>query len=111
MELKDFETRRWRPTRLMTFAGERFTDVEVTSDRDVLGEVRASIATGVSIASPFGPRPLASGNDRYDFHRGIDIATDVGTPAIRMRWSKYGIIVRSLHLARKLAATIAITCT
>lgn len=36
--------------------------------------------TDLPIASPFGPRPLASENDRYDFHRGIDIATDVGTP-------------------------------
>jgi murein DD-endopeptidase MepM/ murein hydrolase activator NlpD len=32
------------------------------------------------IASPFGPRPLASENDRYDFHRGIDIATPEWTP-------------------------------
>ncbi len=32
------------------------------------------------IASPFGPRPLASEDDRYDFHRGIDIATPEGTP-------------------------------
>jgi murein DD-endopeptidase MepM/ murein hydrolase activator NlpD len=32
------------------------------------------------IASPFGPRPLASENDRYDFHRGIDIAAAEGTP-------------------------------
>ena len=31
--------------------------------------------TDLPIASPFGPRPLASENDRYDFHRGIDIAT------------------------------------
>ncbi len=32
------------------------------------------------IASPFGSRPLASENDRYDFHRGLDIATPEGTP-------------------------------
>lgn len=31
-------------------------------------------------SSTFGPRPLASGNDRYDFHRGLDIATPTGTP-------------------------------
>ena len=36
--------------------------------------------TDLPLASPFGPRPLASENDRYDFHRGIDIATDEGTP-------------------------------
>lgn len=36
--------------------------------------------TDLPLASPFGPRPLASENNRYDFHRGIDIATDVGTP-------------------------------
>jgi murein DD-endopeptidase MepM/ murein hydrolase activator NlpD len=34
----------------------------------------------LSLNSPFGPRPLASENDRYDFHRGIDIATPEGTP-------------------------------
>lgn len=28
----------------------------------------------------YGPRPLTSGNDRYDFHRGLDIATPIGTP-------------------------------
>ncbi len=32
------------------------------------------------INSTFGPRPLASEGGRYDFHRGIDIATPVGTP-------------------------------
>jgi len=36
--------------------------------------------TDLPLASPFGPRPLASDNARYDFHRGIDIATDIGTP-------------------------------
>ncbi|NKB49627.1 MAG: tandem-95 repeat protein [Alphaproteobacteria bacterium] len=28
----------------------------------------------------YGPRPLTSQNDRYDFHRGLDIATPIGTP-------------------------------
>jgi murein DD-endopeptidase MepM/ murein hydrolase activator NlpD len=28
----------------------------------------------------YGPRPLTSENDRYDFHRGLDIATPIGTP-------------------------------
>ncbi len=32
------------------------------------------------VSSPFGPRPLVSGNYRYDFHRGIDIPTALGTP-------------------------------
>ena len=32
------------------------------------------------IRSVFGPRPLVSENERYDFHRGIDIATPIGTP-------------------------------
>lgn len=31
-------------------------------------------------SSTFGPRPLGSQNDRYDFHRGVDIATPTGTP-------------------------------
>lgn len=34
----------------------------------------------LSLSSTFGPRPLASQNDRYDFHRGLDIASPVGTP-------------------------------
>lgn len=32
------------------------------------------------VSSPFGPRPLVSGDFRYDFHRGIDIPTPSGTP-------------------------------
>lgn len=32
------------------------------------------------LSSTFGPRQLVSTNYRYDFHRGIDIATPVGTP-------------------------------
>ncbi len=32
------------------------------------------------LSSTFGPRPLYSGANRYDFHRGLDIATPVGTP-------------------------------
>jgi murein DD-endopeptidase MepM/ murein hydrolase activator NlpD/PKD repeat protein len=32
------------------------------------------------LSSTFGPRPLASENNRYDFHRGVDIATPIGTP-------------------------------
>lgn len=32
------------------------------------------------LAATFGPRPLASGGNRYDFHRGIDISTPTGTP-------------------------------
>jgi murein DD-endopeptidase MepM/ murein hydrolase activator NlpD len=31
-------------------------------------------------SSTFGPRPLGSESDRYDFHRGVDIATPAGTP-------------------------------
>ncbi len=40
----------------------------------------ATAFADLPIASPFGPRPLASEDDRYDFHRGIDIATPEGTP-------------------------------
>ncbi len=39
--------------------------------------------TGFSDApfsSTFGPRPLASEGNRYDFHRGMDIATPLNTP-------------------------------
>ncbi|MGA7307041.1 MAG: M23 family metallopeptidase [Rhodothermales bacterium] len=32
------------------------------------------------ISSTYGPRPLVSGGYRYDFHRGLDLATPVGTP-------------------------------
>ncbi len=32
------------------------------------------------LSSTFGPRPLYSDNNRYDFHRGLDIATPNGTP-------------------------------
>ena len=32
------------------------------------------------LSSTYGPRPLASENNRYDFHRGMDIATPIGTP-------------------------------
>lgn len=32
------------------------------------------------LSSTFGPRPLASESNRYDFHRGVDIATPIGTP-------------------------------
>ncbi len=32
------------------------------------------------VSSPFGSRPLVSGNYRYDFHRGIDIPAAFGTP-------------------------------
>lgn len=32
------------------------------------------------LSATFGPRPLGSQSDRYDFHRGLDIATDEGTP-------------------------------
>ena len=31
-------------------------------------------------SSTFGPRPLNSEDDRFDFHRGVDIATAIGTP-------------------------------
>ncbi len=36
--------------------------------------------TDLTLNSVFGPRPLASENNRYDFHRGIDIATPEWTP-------------------------------
>ncbi|HKJ16257.1 MAG TPA: hypothetical protein VJ984_02770, partial [Xanthomonadales bacterium] len=30
-------------------------------------------------SATYGPRPLASESNRYDFHRGVDIATPIGT--------------------------------
>ena len=36
--------------------------------------------TDEPLSSTFGPRPLFSENMRYDFHRGVDIATPIGTP-------------------------------
>ena len=32
------------------------------------------------LSATYGPRPLASEGNRYDFHRGVDIATPTGTP-------------------------------
>ena len=32
------------------------------------------------LSSTYGPRPLYSGDNRYDFHRGLDIAAALGTP-------------------------------
>jgi murein DD-endopeptidase MepM/ murein hydrolase activator NlpD len=32
------------------------------------------------VSATFGPRPLASESNRFDFHRGVDIATPAGTP-------------------------------
>ena len=32
----------------------------------------------------FGPRQLVSEGDRYDFHRGLDLATPIGTPVFAM---------------------------
>ncbi len=36
--------------------------------------------TDEPLSATFGPRPLASEDSRYDFHRGVDIATPIGTP-------------------------------
>jgi murein DD-endopeptidase MepM/ murein hydrolase activator NlpD len=36
--------------------------------------------TDLPLSSTFGPRQKASENYRYDYHRGIDIPTPVGTP-------------------------------
>jgi murein DD-endopeptidase MepM/ murein hydrolase activator NlpD len=36
--------------------------------------------TDEPLSATFGPRPLASENNRFDFHRGVDIATPIGTP-------------------------------
>ena len=36
--------------------------------------------TDLPLSSTFGPRQKASENFRYDYHRGIDIPTEVGTP-------------------------------
>ncbi len=36
--------------------------------------------TDLPLESTYGPRELTSENSRYDFHRGIDIPTPIGTP-------------------------------
>lgn len=36
------------------------------------------------MSTSFGPRILPSENDRFDFHRGIDLPTAVGTPVFAM---------------------------
>ncbi len=36
--------------------------------------------TDLPLSSTYGPRWLASENRRYDFHRGLDIASSIGTP-------------------------------
>ncbi len=36
--------------------------------------------TDMPLSSTFGPRQKASENYRYDYHRGIDIPTEMGTP-------------------------------
>ena len=36
--------------------------------------------TDLPLESTYGPRALTSENSRYDFHRGIDIPTPIGTP-------------------------------
>jgi murein DD-endopeptidase MepM/ murein hydrolase activator NlpD len=40
----------------------------------------SSAHTDSPISSTYGPRQLASESFRYDFHRGLDIATPIGTP-------------------------------
>jgi murein DD-endopeptidase MepM/ murein hydrolase activator NlpD len=47
------------------------------------------------IRSTFGPRPLASADDRYDFHRGIDISTPIGTPTFAIADGK--VMVAGVH--------------
>jgi PKD repeat protein/murein DD-endopeptidase MepM/ murein hydrolase activator NlpD len=51
-------------------------------DSDGCPAVRAGDAaySDEPLSSTYGPRPLASESNRYDFHRGVDIATPIGTP-------------------------------
>jgi len=51
-------------------------------DTDGCPVVRAGDASfsDEPLSATFGPRPLASESNRYDFHRGVDIATPIGTP-------------------------------
>ena len=51
-------------------------------DTDGCPAIRAGDAnfSDEPVSSTFGPRPLASESNRYDFHRGVDIATPIGTP-------------------------------
>ena len=41
----------------------------------------AHVPSDAPIRSTYGPRPLKSQGDRYDFHRGIDLPAPIGTPA------------------------------
>jgi len=45
------------------------------------GGTAAEAPPDAPIRSAFGPRPLASEDERYDFHRGIDLAAPVGGTA------------------------------
>lgn len=43
------------------------------------------------ISSTFGPRQLPSDTFRYDFHRGIDLPAEVGTPIFAVEVIKAGV--------------------
>ena len=51
--------------------------------------------TDLPLSSTFGPRPLTSENERYDFHRGIDIGTPIGTPVFAVTDGE--VIIAGVH--------------
>ena len=52
----------------------------VPEDGCPLARAGDSAFSDAPFAATFGPRPLASEGNRYDFHRGVDLATPIGTP-------------------------------
>lgn len=72
------------------------------------------------LSSLFGPRPLVSGDFRYDFHRGIDISTPLGTPVfaiasgeVRIAGNKSGYtdpLVQLRHFRPGSTSCISVGC-
>jgi murein DD-endopeptidase MepM/ murein hydrolase activator NlpD len=58
---------------------------------------RGALSSDQPVRSTFGPRPLASEDYRYDFHRGIDISTPIGTPTFAIADGK--VMIAGEHSA------------
>ena len=52
----------------------------VAADGCPLSRCNSPSYSDLPLGTSFGPRPLGSENQRYDFHRGIDISCPIGTP-------------------------------